>query len=391
MKENNLTKLHVEDKTIILIGTAHVSRESVEEVKRVIEEECPDTVCVELDQQRYNTIFHKNQWQQMNLSQVIKEKKSTFLLVNFIISSFQRRIAKQFDINPGQEMIQAIESAKKINANIVLADRNIQTTFLRIWRGIGLKGKAQLLSNILLSLFDDAEISEEELENLKSKDTLTSLLEELTISFPKLKHYLLDERDQYLAQKIKTAPGKNIIAILGAAHVPGVIYAINHNHNLESLESIPSTSNKRRFISWILPLLIISMLIATYYYSHSAAVDITFSWIFWNGILSAIGTLIALGHPISIITSLLVSPIASLTPILGAGWITGLVEAYVRKPNVQDFENIPKDITTLKGFWQNKITRVLLVAFLTSMGSALGNIIGGADAIRIFLKTIKGS
>lgn len=390
MTENNITILQIEYKTITIIGTAHVSKQSAEEVKRFIEEEKPDAVCVELDDYRYNAIVNETQWRQMDIFKIIKEKKSTFLLVNLIISSFQKRIANQFDIKPGQEMVQAIESAKDIGATLVLADRNIQVTFLRIWHDIGLKGKVQLFFNILWGFFDDTKISIEELENLKFKDTLSSMLEEFTISFPKLKKYLVDERDQYLAQKIKETPGKKIVAVIGAAHVIGVAKAIYHDHDLKKLQAIPQKPISHRIVSWTFPLLIISMLVWTYYFSHSAAADLSLSWIFWNSVLSALGTAVALGHPISIVFSLIIAPIASLTPVLGAGWITGLVEAYIRKPNVQDFENMSDDIFTLKGLWKNKVTRVLLVVVLTGFGNALGNIIGSAGVLRIFFKVIKG-
>lgn len=381
----------MEDKEIIIIGTAHVSKQSAEEVKRVIEEEKPEAVCVELDQQRYNAIVHQARWQQMDIFKIIKEKKSTFLLVNLIVSSFQKRIAKQFDIKPGQEMIQAIESAERNGSSIILADRSIQVTFLRIWHGIGIKGKIQLLTNIFFGFFDNEKITEDELEKLKTKDTLTSLLEEFTASFPKLKNYLVDERDQYLAQKIKEAPGKKIVAVLGAAHVPGVAKEIYKEHNLKKLETLPKKTNRSRIISWIVPLAIIGIIGSTYYFSRSAAADLTFSWILWNSILSALGTLVALGHPLSILTSLVVAPFTSLNPFFGAGWVAGFVEAFVRRPNVKDFENLSEDIFTFKGFWRNKVTRILLVVALTNLGSVLGSIIGGADVIRIFFKTIKGS
>lgn len=389
MSPSNITTLQLEDKEIIIIGTAHVSRQSAEEVKMVIETEKPDVVCIELDQQRYNSIVHQAQWQKMDIFKIIKEKKSTFLLVNLVISSFQKRIAKQFGIQPGQEMIQAIESAKEIDSSIVLADRNIQITFLRIWHGIGLKGKVQLLTNIFFSFFDDEKITEEELEKLKANDTLTSLLEEFTNSFPKLKKYLVDERDQYLAQKIKEAPGKKIVAVLGAAHVPGVTKEIHKEHNLSELETLLKKTNSPRIISWILPLIIIGIIGSTYYFSRSAAVDLTISWVLWNSFLSALGTLVALGHPLSILSSFIVAPFTSLNPFFGAGWVAGFVEAFIRRPNVQDFESLSEDIFTFKGFWRNKVTRILLVVALTNLGSVLGSIIGGADVIRIFLKTIK--
>src|SRR5690625_2399797 len=227
MSEENITKIHIDQKEIILIGTAHVSKHSAEQVKEVIELENPDSVCIELDEGRYQSIMDGNRWKDMDIFNVIKEKKATLLLMNLAISSFQKRIANQFDIKPGQEIMQGIESAEEIGAELVLADRNIQTTFQRIWRGIGFKGKTMLLSSVFAGIFSKESITEEELEQMKQQDMLDSMLQEFTEHFPRLKKPLIDERDQYLAQKIKDAQGEKIVAVVGAAHVPGIMKEIH--------------------------------------------------------------------------------------------------------------------------------------------------------------------
>lgn len=201
MTEENITRIHLDNKEYILIGTAHVSKQSAEQVKDVIERENPDSVCVELDEQRYQSITNENKWKEMDIFKIIKEKKATLLLMNLAISSFQRRMAKQFGINPGQEMIQGIQSAEESGAELVLADRNIQITFNRIWRNLGWKGKVMLLTQVVASIFSRESISEEELEKMKSQDMIDSMLEDFTEHFPRLKEPLIDERDQYLAQK----------------------------------------------------------------------------------------------------------------------------------------------------------------------------------------------
>ena len=196
MHEENITRINLDGKEYILIGTAHVSKNSAEQVKEVIEAERPDSVCVELDQQRYQSIIEGNKWKEMDIIQVIKEKKATLLLINLAVSSFQNRMAKQFGIKAGQEMIQGIESAKEMGAELVLADRNIQVTFSRIWGNLGLKGKSILLSQIIASIFSTETISEEELEKMKNQDTINAILNEFTETFPQLKKPLVDERDQ---------------------------------------------------------------------------------------------------------------------------------------------------------------------------------------------------
>ncbi|MTD31110.1 TraB/GumN family protein [Planomicrobium sp. YIM 101495] len=388
MQEENITRLQLGEREIILIGTAHVSRQSAEQVKEVIEAEQPDSVCIELDAQRYQSIMEKSKWKEMDIFKLIKEKKASLLLMNLAISSFQNRLADQFDIKPGQEMIQGIESAKEAGAELVLADRNIQTTFSRIWGNLGLMGKAQLLTSVFYSIFSKETVTEEELEKMKSKDTLNAVLNDFTESFPRLKKPLIDERDQYLSQKIKEAPGNKVVAVLGAAHVPGITEEIHRNHDLEALSEVPPKSPWPKIIGWAIPLLILGIIAYTFINNPSAGWDQTFSWIIWNSGLSAVGAALAFGHPLAIITAFVVAPFTSLNPLIAAGWFSGLVQAWIRRPNVGDFETLSKDVFTVKGFWDNKVTRVLLVIVLTNIGSSIGTLIGGADVVRTFFQNL---
>jgi pheromone shutdown-related protein TraB len=193
---NLIHRLDFDAKEFILVGTAHVSRESA------------DTVCVELCQSRYQAIRQKDRWQDTDIVKVIKEKKSFLLLSNLLLASFQKRIARQLDIKPGQEMITAIETAETVGAQIHLADRDIRTTLSRTWRVMGFWGKIKLMFQLMLSLGQLDEINEEDIEKMKQKDVLEALLSEVGKSLPALKTILIDERDQYLAEKIRTAPGK---------------------------------------------------------------------------------------------------------------------------------------------------------------------------------------
>lgn len=383
-EEANITRLNVDGKEIILIGTAHVSRQSAEQVKEVIERERPDSVCVELDQQRYQSIIDGEKWREMDIFKVIKERKAAVLLVNLALSSFQKRMASQLGINAGQEMIQGIQSAEDVGANLVLADRNIQITFSRIWHNVGLWGKAQLITQIILSIFSNEKITEEELEKMKSQDMLDSVLSDFTEHFPKLKTPLIDERDQYLSQKIKQAPGEKVVAVLGAAHVPGITKLIHEDQDLEAITTLPPKSKIPKIIGWVIPLLIIAMIAYTFYNNPSAGLQQTLSWFLWHGSLSALGTAIAFGHPLTILTAFVAAPITALDPITAAGWFTGFVQALVRKPHVRDFESLSTDVQSLKGFWNNKVTRILLVVVLANIGSSLGTFIGAADVVRLF-------
>ncbi len=388
MTEDNITRLEVDGKQVILIGTAHVSKLSAEQVKEVVERERPDSVCIELDAQRYESVTQDKKWKETDIFKIIKDKKASLLLMNLAISSFQNRLADQFGIKPGSEMIQGIHSAEETGAELVLADRNIQVTFSRIWGNIGLMGKVQLISSVFFSIFSKESISEEELEKMKKQDTLNAVMDDFTKAFPRIKKPLIDERDQYLAQKIKEAPGKKIVAVLGAAHIPGITQEIYRDQDLKALNEVPKKSNWPKIIGWAIPLIILSIIAYTFYANPAAGFDQAISWILWNGTLAAIGSAVAFGHPLAILTAFVAAPISSLNPLVAAGWFSGLTQAFVRRPNVGDFDTLSKDVFTVKGFWDNKVTRVLLVIVLTNLGSSLGTFIGGADVLRLFFENL---
>lgn len=388
--EKQWTTLQTQGKEITLIGTAHVSKVSAQQVKEALEEIQPDSICVELDEDRYQSLMHPGQWEQTDIVQVIKQKKTGFLLANIILSSYQKKIAKKMDISAGAEMMQGIQSAKELNAELVLADRRIQTTFSRIWRKHSFWQKCKLLTSIVFSLFDDEDITEADLEQLKQSDMLESALKEVGDSFPVVADVLIHERDQYLATKIAQAKGPKVVAVLGAAHVPGVSALIESGKlaDLNELDSLPPKSIWGKVIGWGIPIAIVALVCATFLNSHSAGWEQIQSWILWNGTLSAIGTLLAGGHPLSILTAFVAAPITSLNPLLAAGWFAGLVEASVRKPKVKDFENLTEDFNSVKGMWKNRVTRILLVVILANVFSSLGTFIGGTDIIKTFLETV---
>ncbi|SHN30596.1 TraB/GumN family protein [Gracilibacillus kekensis] len=387
-ENQNITRIELDGKEYILIGTAHVSKQSAEQVRQVIEEEQPDSVCVELDKQRYESVVNGSKWKDMDIFQVIKEKKATLLLMNLAISSFQKRMAKQFGIQPGQEMIQGIESADEIGAELVLADRNIQITFARIWGSIGLKGKMMLLTQVLGGVFSKESITEEELEKMKTQDSIDSVLSEFSEAFPRLKKPLIDERDQYLAQKIKKAPGEKIVAVLGAAHVPGITKEIHKEQDLKKLTKLPPKSKAPKIIGWSIPVVIIALIAYTFLSDPVSGWQQVMSWLVWNGGFSALGVVLAMGHPLAVLTALVAAPITSLNPLMAAGWFAGFVQALVKKPHVSDFESLSDDVHTVKGFWHNKVTRILLIIVFANLGSTLGTIIAGTDIIRVFLNNL---
>ena len=378
--------LQIDDKQVILLGTAHVSKESVQQVRQVIQEENPDTVCVELCQSRYQSIRQKERWQETDIVKIIKEKKSFLLLSNLLLASFQKRIAKKLDIKPGQEMITAIETAEEMDAEIHLADRDIRTTLSRTWRAMGLWGKIKLLFQLMLSLGEVEEISEEDIEKMKNEDVLTTLLAEVGKSLPVLKDILIDERDQYLAEKIRTAPGGKIVAVVGAGHVPGIKKYWNTDIDIRALEQLPPKSHTAGVLKWLIPGAIMAMFIAGFFYGGAqAGKDMIIWWIAANGILAGIGAIIALAHPVTIVSSMLAAPLTSLNPMIAAGWVSGLVEAFSRRPKVKDLEKLPEDILSVRGFWRNKVTRILLVVVFTNLGSSIGTFVAFPVIVKLLL------
>lgn len=386
--DNSKTVHHLEydDKQVILVGTAHVSRESAQQVRQVIQEEKPDTVCVELCQSRYQSIRQKERWQETDIIKIIREKKSFLLLSNLLLASFQKRIAKKLDVKPGQEMITAIETADEMDAEIHLADRDIRTTLSRTWRAMGLWSKIKLLFQLMLSLGEVEEIKEEDIEKMKNEDVLETLLAEVGKALPVLKDILIDERDQYLAKKIRTAPGQKIVAVVGAGHVPGIKKYWNKDIDIRALEQLPPKSHTAGVLKWLIPGAIMAMFIAGFFYGGAkAGQDMIVWWIAANGILAGIGATIALAHPVTIVTSMLAAPLTSLNPMIAAGWVAGLVEAFSRKPKVMDLEKLPEDILSVRGFWRNKVTRILLVVVFTNLGSSIGTFVAFPVIVKLLL------
>lgn len=385
--ENNENRYQLThgDKQITLIGTAHLSRESADLVARVIEEERPETVCIELCESRYQSLTRKQKWQNTDLLKVIKEKKAFLLLSNLMLAYFQKKIGKRLGIRPGEEMLRAIAAAEAIGAHIHLADRDISTTLSRTWRVMGLWRKIKLLVQLMTSAGQMDAIKEEDIEKIKNQDVLQSLLSGIGEAFPEIKRILIDERDQYLVHKIRTAPGVKIVAVVGAGHVPGIQNYWDMPVDMSMLEQIPPKGRLSRVLKWGIPGLIIGIFILGFFIAGTAGgIHMIRWWILANAALAGLGAAMALGHPLTVLSAVVASPITSLNPMIAAGWVSGLVEALLGKPKVGDFENLPEDISSLKGFWRNKITRILLVVVFTNLGSSLGTFVAIPLMMRVF-------
>jgi pheromone shutdown-related protein TraB len=385
MVREDVHHLTFEEKDIHLVGTAHVSRESVDLVNQVLSEKKPDTVCVELCKSRYESLTQKKTWQEANIFRVIKDKKAFLLLSNLILAYFQKKIGHKLGIKPGEEMMRAIEAADRMGAEVHLADRDIRITLARTWRLMGLWTKVKLLAQIITSAGGLESITEEQIEEMKKRDVLETLLSELGEELPEVKHILIDERDQYLTQKIRTAPGQKIVAVVGAGHIPGIKHYWNLPIDIAPLNHIPPRSKIVSALKWIIPLLILALFVLGFFTAGTATTTSMLKWwILANSILAGLGATLAFAHPLTIFSAVVSAPLTSLNPMIAAGWVSGLVEAFVGKPKVKDFERLPEDISSLKGFWRNKITRILLVVVFTNVGSSLGTFVAIPLMVRVF-------
>lgn len=385
MNNDNIHVLVLGDKKITLIGTAHVSQESADLVKMVISDEKPDTVCIELCQSRYQSMMQQTKWQDTDLIKVIKEKKSFLLLSNLMLASFQKRIGQKLGIKPGEEIRQAIQAAKAVGADIHLSDRDIRTTLSRTWRLMGIWTRIKLIAQFVVSMGQVDTIEEADIEKMKQSDVLDTLLSEIGEKLPELRRILIDERDQYLAYKIRTAPGEKIVAVVGAGHVPGIEKYWREPVDLNALDEIPPKSRFSGFFKWGIPTVVIGLIVLGFFMAGaSAGTHMIKWWVIANAVFAGLGAAIAMAHPLTVLSAVVASPLTSLNPMIAAGWVSGVTEVFIRKPKVKDFENLPQDISTVKGFWKNKITRILLIVVFTNIGSSLGAFVAIPLMARVF-------
>lgn len=375
------TQISLENKEILLIGTAHVSQSSVEEVRTLLEDFKPDAIAIELDEDRYKTMMDTKKWQEMDIVQIIKQKKTGFLLAQMILSSYQRKIASQFNLKAGDEMKVAIDYAQTHTLLIHKIDRSIHATLLRIWRALGFMEKMKLLTEGMTS-FLDPKVEIEDIEKLKEQDMLQAALADVSVQFPIIAETLIFERDRIMAQKLRQAKGTRIVAVVGAAHVPGILENIHTTTNIQALLKVPEVKKSSKLLQWIFPILLTLLIFASVLKTPDLAFNTILRFILINGSLAALGTALALGHPLSILTAFVMAPIGTLSPVLATGWFAGLMEAWVHKPKVEDFMTLQDDLLHLKGYWKNRVVRILLVVLLANLFASLGSIIYSIELVK---------
>lgn len=379
---------------ITLLGTAHISRTSAEKVKELIETGDYSAVAVELCPSRYNSIIDPDALSRMDLFQVIREGKASMVAASLALGAFQQRAADQLGIKPGAEMRQAIDCAQAANLPVLLIDREVGTTLKRIYRNIPWWRRMNLITGLIASVVSSHEVSEEEIERLKEGDILESTFAQFAEEEQDLFLPLIGERDDYmvarLQQEIAKHPHENILVVIGAGHLAGMVkqFAAVSNESankvdqtIERLEQLPPGNQWLKYIPWLIVALVFVGFGIGFSRSPEMGWQLVMDWVLINGGLAALGALLAAAHPLTVIGAFLAAPLTSLNPTIGAGMVTAAIEVYFRRPKVGDFSLLKTDTTTVRGWWRNRVTRTLLVFLFSTIGSAVGTYVAG---FRIF-------
>ncbi len=384
----SVTVLESGGTTYYLVGTAHVSDRSVDEVRAVIDEVHPDVVCVELDQGRYDALTKDSAFRDLDVFKVIREGKMLYLLAHLGLGAYQRKMGAQLGVKPGAEMLAAVDAARAKGAKVELVDRDINITLKRTWSSLGLWKRAVLLSSLVFGGGDGKdgdgeEITAETVEKLKEPKALSEMLSELARALPQVKRPLIDERDAYMVGGLEAAGAagaRTVVAVVGAAHVPGMRERFGTPIDRAALARPPRPGVFWTILKWLVPILLVGLLawgfarFDTSKLGHMAA-----AWIIPTSGLAALFTLVAGGRPLTILTAIVMAPICALAaPILHNAMFAGVVETWLRRPTVKDCERLATDVETLRGFWKNPVTHILIVATAASLGTSIGKWIGVA-------------
>jgi pheromone shutdown-related protein TraB len=382
----------------VILGTAHVSRASVHAVDALLETEHFDAVAVELCASRAHGIRDPEAFKQLDLFQVIRQGKAGMVAASLVLGSFQKRLAAQYGTEPGAEMKAAMDGADARNIPVWLVDREVGTTLKRAWRSVGFFQRFGLLAGMLGSVFEREEIAEADIEKLKESDLLESAFSEFATSSAPLYNALIAERDTFMAARLREnglrmdseAPTRKVLVVIGAGHLKGMSEQLAHQHGnaqglADDLAVTPPASKWPKFVAVALVLAIFVAIGFAFHRSPSLGADAVKNWILLTGGLSALGALIAGGHPLSIVAAFIAGPLKPFRPGIPSGAISAMAEAWIRKPRVVDFEHLRDDITHWTGWWKNRVARTLLNFFLVCMGTIAGEYIAGFHIIRSLL------
>lgn len=380
----------------VLLGTAHVSHASAEDVRLLCDSVAFDVIAPEVCESRRQAMEQPDDWANMDLFSLIRQRKGGFLFGSLLLSSYQRRIGEQWGIEPGAEMRAALGIARDQGREVACIDRELTVTLRRTAQALGWWQRLIMFSGMIAGLFSREQITEEEVEKLKEGDVLESYFSEFAEQSPALYGALIDERDQTMAEKLReldtaseSSKRRQVLAVLGAGHLNGVeaylkAEAADPEH-LRVISSKPPPSRLRNALPWLIAALVLTGFTIGFSRSSELGWTMVADWILINGTLSAIGAAIALAHPLTLAVAFLAAPLTSLNPFLPAGVVAASLECWLRKPRVSDFQALRDDVVQVRGWWHNRAARILLVLVLTNLGSALATVLGGTlIGIRLF-------
>lgn len=382
--DEDVHRIESDGRTFVLVGTAHISRESAALVERVIAAEQPDCVCIELDPRRYDALANRTKLESLDLKAVIRSRQLAPLLLNLILASYQKQLGGALGVVPGAELLAAAKTAERLGLPVELCDRDVRVTLKRAWGALSLWRKAELIGALAASVLETPELDEEELRRLRQQDVLSRLMAELGDAFPALKTVLIDERDAYLATRLHQAPGTRIVAVVGAGHVAGMVAALRDGRraDLAVLDTVPLPSQAARWAGWSIPLVILAGLLFIGLRQGPAAVgDNALFWILATGLPGLVGAVVALAHPLTILATFLSAPITTLSPLIGVGYVAAFVQAWVRPPLVREIQTVTDDVRVPRQWWTNRLLRICLVFLLTTIGTSLGTLVGTAEIV----------
>jgi pheromone shutdown-related protein TraB len=371
-----------------LLGTAHVSRASVDAVRAAIDSGAYDQVAVELDPQRMQALTDPDALAKLDLIKVLREGKTALFAANLALSGYQRRLAEKLGIEPGAELKVAAMEANARGLPLHLIDRDVGLTFRRAMRSLGWWGRAKISAGLVAGMVANEEVDEGQIEKLKEGDMLESAFNEFASETPALYEAIIAERDRYMAARLRESTGgaREVLAVVGAGHLQGLARHLREDVDApaqvrEALEYVPKKSS----IPWFA--LILGALLVTglaWGISHGGlrlGADLMLQWVLITAALTAVGCALAGGHPLSILASAAVAPFKPFRPTIPSGAVGALVEARLREPTYADFMALRDDVRTVRGWYRNRVGRVLLVFMLTCLGTMIGEWIG---IVRIF-------
>ena len=379
-KNNRSVFLKRENLTII--GTAHVSQESVDEVKDAIYEQKPDVVAIELDMNRFmkvkNMMNGVEEDDTISVTKIIKENKVGLFFTSTILSYFQSKVGAKLDVAPGSEMIGAIEASEDLGIPIALIDRNINITLQRALNRMGFIEKAKFVFGLILSVFEKDDDKEIDIEDMKNPETIDELMEIFKDEVPSVHEVLVKERDAYLAGSILKIPQDSVIAVVGAGHKKGIEKYLDSPETIPDLKQLENI-NEKKGIPWvkiILALIPISFVVI-FFLAFFSGINIAwniYDFIIISVIMGFIGSILSGSKLISAIVGGLVAPLTIIHPLLAAGWFSGLCEAKFRKVRQSDIKNLA-EINGFRDLWNNNIFRILLVVIGTNLGVSIATLV----------------